>query len=244
MNISLMRDCQGVDIVIFARYWVTGQVKTRLCPPLSYESAAALQQCALDLLAARLQGLSGATVIIAYEPPESRRLFASRYPHLLLLPQHGAGLSEKLQHLLAARDAPCLFTGNDCPTVPLEYFLHAAGALRAGADVVLGPADDGGSYILGCALHCADWFTGVAWSTDTVADALRARARQRGWRMHELPRWYDVDRGDDLKRLLTDVKILREESATVLQAVEGIEHLLAGIRCDDIAAWGSSVQPL
>jgi rSAM/selenodomain-associated transferase 1 len=188
----------ALDVIIFARYWEPGCIKTRLCPPLTPAQAANISQQCLDLLVQRLTAAARFTTIIAFEPFAARAEFAARYPQATLLPQQGDGLTAKLQHLLAPRRAPCLITGSDCPTAPLAYFDQAGAALEHGADVVLGPARDGGSYLLGLDAAHADWFRDIPWSTARVSATLRLRARERGWRLHDLPFWYDIDTWEDV----------------------------------------------
>ena len=205
------------DIIIFARYWAPGTVKTRLSPPLTPEQAAAVHLRCLDILLQRLAALSHLAKVIAYEPDDAREAFTARYPAALLLPQQGAELTTRLCNALAARNRCCLMTGSDCPSVPLAYYDEAAAALVDGADVVLGQAEDGGSYILGLGPDHAGWFHDIPWSTDQVAAALRLRAREHHWRLHELPPWYDVDTLPALDRLSTDL------------AQEGIPFRSAGV---------------
>jgi glycosyltransferase A (GT-A) superfamily protein (DUF2064 family) len=70
---------------------------------------------------------------------------------------------------------------------------------------VLGPAEDGGYYLLGMTAPHAHLFEDIAWSTDTVAEATRARARTLGLDLVELAPWYDVDDHAALRRLVEDI---------------------------------------
>jgi uncharacterized protein len=194
-----------MEIVIFARYWAPGRVKTRLCPPLRPGEAARLSRFFLDVLVARLGAVPGISTVIAYEPDGARPAFARRYPAVALEAQRGAELGEKLAHAVAKRKEPCLITGSDCPTTPLASFQRAAQALRDGADVVIAPTEDGGTHILGAKPACADWFAGIPWSSGREARILATRARKQGWRCQRLPRWYDVDWPGDLLRMLRDL---------------------------------------
>ena len=71
--------------------------------------------------------------------------------------------------------------------------------------VVLGPAEDGGYYLLGMGAPHAHLFEDIAWSTDSVAEATRARARALGLELVELAPWYDVDDRDALLRLIEEI---------------------------------------
>jgi len=194
-----------MDVLVFARHWAPGAVKTRLCPPLTTPQATAVYLACLDTLLSRLGAHPALAVTIAYEPEPARPAFAARYPQVELTPQRGDELGEKLRRLVGSRVTPCLITGSDCPTVPLAYYAQAIAAFCQGADVVLGPTEDGGSYLLGARPACADWFTDIPWSTAHVAAALRARAAEQGWQLVELPPWYDVDTIQDVLRFVADL---------------------------------------
>jgi len=196
----------AMDAIIFARYWEPGKVKTRLCPPLQPDEAAGVNRACLDLLVARLGLVAEVSVVIAFEPDEARHAFAERYPGIGLQPQRGADLTEKLVHIASQRTEPCIITGSDCATVPLDYHRQAVTALRGGADVVLGPTEDGGSYILGVQPGREKWFSDIPWSSGREGMELTLRAQRWGWRLERLPTWYDVDRPSDLVRLAADLR--------------------------------------
>ena len=89
--------------------------------------------------------------------------------------------------------AVCL-VNSDSPTLPTEALVAAARALLAPGDrIVLGPADDGGYYLLGMKQPHAHLFADIAWSTDGVAAATRSRAAALGLAVVTLATWYDVD---------------------------------------------------
>src|SRR6185312_1491438 len=91
---------------------------------------------------------------------------------------------------------------SDSPTLPTDLLVRTAAALLAPGDrAVLGPADDGGYYLLGMKAAHAALFTDIAWSTGSVAAATRERAGSIGLDLMELPIWYDVDDQASLLRL-------------------------------------------
>lgn len=195
-----------MDIVVFARYWEPGKVKTRLCPPLSLEEAAMINCRFLDVLIARLRRIPELTAFIAYEPDWAQEAFNLRYPGIPLEPQKGDGLGAKLSHVVSGRAGPCLITGSDCPTTPLESFRNAMAALNGGADVVLAPTEDGGAHILGAWPKCSEWFSGIPWSSGTERNALRKRSKELGWHCKSLSMWYDVDRPAEIPRVARDLR--------------------------------------
>jgi glycosyltransferase A (GT-A) superfamily protein (DUF2064 family) len=99
------------------------------------------------------------------------------------------------------QELPALIMGSDCISLCPADIREAAAALERGADAVLGPAEDGGYVLLGLARASPALFNGIAWGGDRVLVDTRTRLRQLGWRWHELPVRWDVDRPEDLARL-------------------------------------------
>jgi len=75
------------------------------------------------------------------------------------------------------------------------------------ADAVIGPARDGGYYLVGMRPGCDALLRDIPWSTTEVAAATRRRAAAQGYRIAELPEWYDVDDRESLARALADAGI-------------------------------------
>jgi glycosyltransferase A (GT-A) superfamily protein (DUF2064 family) len=135
------------------------------------------------------------------------------------LRQQGGDLGERMAN--AAKEAmelydlgPLLLIGADCPMMPPEAITAAFQRLSAdrendpGADVVLGPAEDGGYYLLG--LRSMDsvspLLSGVDWSTERVFEQTVGNARRLGLRCDSnLPICYDIDMPADLGRLRQDL---------------------------------------
>jgi len=196
-----------------------GYSKTRLCPPLRPEQAAALSAAFLrDIsenirLAARFISIHG---YIAYAPAGEEARFdglLAAGTRLLLadgslpMPPDVQGFGRCLLHaiggLLRMGHRAAVVLNSDSPTLPTSLLVRTAQALAADADrVVLGPADDGGYYLLGMTAAHAHLFADIAWSTDSVAAQTRARAAALGLEVVELPSWYDVDDEAALNRLL------------------------------------------
>ena len=213
----------GCAIAVMAKAPLPGAVKTRLVPPLRPDEAAALGASFLRdvtenvALAARDSAIYG---YVAYAPSGSGRLFdgmlASRTRLVLA---DGAGISAPRVHgfgrcllhaaeALFARghDAVCLLN-SDSPTLPTRLIARAATALTATDDrVVLGPADDGGYYIVGMKAPHVHLFEDIAWSTATVAAQTRQRAHALNLPVTELDPWYDVDDGPALRRLFRELE--------------------------------------
>ena len=91
--------------------------------------------------------------------------------------------------------------GSDLPTLPPAHLGAAFDALEAGADLVIGPAEDGGYYLIGMSRPTPAVFEGIAWGSANVLQATRATAASAGLRVHEITAWYDVDTATDLARV-------------------------------------------
>jgi rSAM/selenodomain-associated transferase 1 len=179
-----------------------GAVKTRLSPPLTVDQATGLSVSFLRDTAenvARVVAGGGAAGLVAYTPVGDEAAFEGILPDgFALVAQRGAVFGERL--LGAAEDvlacgygSVCLIDG-DSPTVPRAAFEQAVTELaRAGDRIVLGPAADGGYYLIGMKRAHAEVFGGIAWSTDSVYRETLERARAAGIEVAELTPWYDVD---------------------------------------------------
>jgi hypothetical protein len=95
---------------------------------------------------------------------------------------------------------------SDTPTLPTAYVVQAIDLLQHhGTDVVLGPTEDGGYYLIGLKQPCRSLFDGIPWSGPSVLTETLHRASRRRLRVTLLPAWFDVDTADDLRRLRRDL---------------------------------------
>jgi rSAM/selenodomain-associated transferase 1 len=185
-----------------AKYPEPGGVKTRLARVIGPEVACRLYRAFLRDLAARLAALPCA-VSWAYWPPASP--FPAMLPGARCRPQRGENLGERMATALAeeflAATGPVLMIGVDAPHLPAAVLGEAAAALTGGADVVLGPALDGGYYLIGLRAPRPALFQGIPWSTPGVMQATLAAVHRLGLRPHLLPPSFDVDEPADLECL-------------------------------------------
>jgi rSAM/selenodomain-associated transferase 1 len=195
-------DREGDRLVVFARCPVAGQVKTRLAARIGDEPAAALYEAFLRDLVLRFRGAPFA-VRWAVAPPEDG--FADRFglPASACFEQSGADLGARMhsafREALAAGARRCVVIGSDMPQLRVEVVEEAFERL-ATTDLVLGPAEDGGYYLI--ALREAhDVFHGVAWSSAAVLDETLRRADALGLSVGLLERGFDVDEPEDIERL-------------------------------------------
>lgn len=197
-------------VVVMVKAPTPGTVKTRLSPPLFPADAALLAAAfAQDTVAGLRQN---APVLAAYAPVDKRAVLESLLPPgLLWTAQRGQNLGARLDAALADAHAhgfgPLLVVGTDSPTLPPAFALDAFSVLHTGqADVVLGPTDDGGYYLVGLRQPAPGLFDAVAWSTPHAYADTAANAARLGLRLHVLPPWYDIDTADDLARLRREME--------------------------------------
>jgi hypothetical protein len=181
-------------------------VKTRLCPPLSAAAAADLYRCFLLDKIEQVRELDGTNPAIAYTPAEGRPLFETLAPGFVLVEQRGGDLGARLSNgfetLFALGYAGVLLVDTDTPTLPARFLQDAVVLIGTpDVDVVLGPCEDGGYYLVGLHTLHRELFDGIEWSTAAVFSETLRRARALGLRTVCLPRWFDVDTAGDLDRL-------------------------------------------
>ncbi|HZP40139.1 MAG TPA: TIGR04282 family arsenosugar biosynthesis glycosyltransferase [Candidatus Binatia bacterium] len=185
-----------------AKYPAPGRVKTRLAASLGEDAAVALARAFVLDLAARLATLPY-EVVWAVDPADAP--FAALVGGARCVPQRGADLGARMARAVAdelgAGAGAVLVLGADAPHVALPAIIDAAGALAAGADVVLGPAADGGYWLIGLAAALPALFAGVAWGTARVLAETEARAAALGLSVRRVASTFDVDDVAGLARL-------------------------------------------
>ncbi len=178
-----------IAVAVFAKVPVPGRVKTRLQPALGADRACALYRAMLHDTLDKLAQTSFAVELWVAGGMGPRR-------GLPTFAQRGSDLGERMAGAFAAmlgRADAALIVGSDVPTLPLRC-LHAAAAHLRRGDAVLGPASDGGYYLIGA--REVPSFEAVRWSTcHALADT------ERTLRARRIEPWYDVDRPDDLRLL-------------------------------------------
>jgi rSAM/selenodomain-associated transferase 1 len=216
---------QTCAIAIIAKAPRPGYVKTRLQAVLNPDEAAAMGTAFLrDTIANLLEAGHQAPIapFIAYAPAGEESRFDDIIPEgasLLLadgtngdapgVQGFGRVLLDTTRTLLArGYGAVCVLCA-DSPTLPTAYLVSAVrhlldGPAQARPDTVLGPADDGGYWLLGLTKPHPDPYANITWSSDRVADETRDRCAQAGLRLVELDTWYDVDDPSSLARLISE----------------------------------------
>jgi len=198
-------------IAVMAKAPRTGEVKTRLVPPLSREEAAALYRCLLLDKLHQVGDLPGIDPYLAYTPADARDSILSLAPQgFALIPQAGSDLGDRLHRLsaiLLERGHPAaVIIDSDTPTLPTTFLMDATARLQSETtDMVLGPTEDGGYYLIGLKRPCRALFDGIPWSSSAVLSETLQRASAQRLRVSTLPPWFDVDTPDDLVRLRHDL---------------------------------------
>ncbi|MCS6852365.1 MAG: TIGR04282 family arsenosugar biosynthesis glycosyltransferase [Gemmataceae bacterium] len=206
---------------VLAKWPQPGRVKTRLAAGTSPEWAAAVAAALLRDSLERWSAVSARRVLV-YAPRESQAAFAELAAgRFALVPQVEGDLGERMaaffRDQFAAGARAVILLGTDSPTLPVDLVRDSFALLRK-ADVVLGPATDGGYYLVGCR-RMPPIFEGVTWGS---SDVLRQTVTRLGpdWRLAVLPPWYDVDTWDDWRLLRGHVAALRRAGIE-----PGLRHL-------------------
>jgi uncharacterized protein len=192
-------------IQVFAKAPVPGSVKTRLIPQLGAPGAAELY-CRLLRRTLATAAVADIGSVELWTTPTQDVSPLQQCGHALDLPvrlQIEGDLGDRMSHALReglTRAARVLLVGVDIPDMTHEDLRAAHGALGR-CDAVLGPAEDGGYWLIGMRRHDHRLFEQIAWSEADVAQRTRERLRVLGWRWHEVPTRWDVDRTEDLQRL-------------------------------------------
>lgn len=204
---------------LFAKPPRPGEVKTRLCPPLTPAGAARLYEAFLGDLADMLDGVSAwEWLVYCPEPDVLEAMWPDGAPRPLAWRRQiesdlGHRMQAALEELLCEGRPSAILLGSDHPTVTRPMIAEALCALES-AEIVLGPSFDGGLYLVGWAGLHPEIFRDVPWSTGRVLDTVVRRAHEHGVRSAVVTPWYDVDDAKDLEFLRAHLGALDLEPGT------------------------------
>ncbi len=183
-------------LVLFARYPVAGECKTRLIPAVGEQGAANIHRILAERTTALL--LDSQCRVTVATTGASHNDFANWLGDRPMLVEQGQGdLTDRL--LPFAAQAPVILFGADTPDLARHHVEAAIAGLRD-HDVVIGPAEDGGYYLIGLAHPMPQLFTAMPWSTDQVLPETLRRLDQDGIAPLLLETLSDCDRPEDLAR--------------------------------------------
>ena len=191
-------------VLLFTRYPTPGRCKSRLVPALGPRGAAEVQRQLTEWLVARLKPGAAAgryRLVIAYTGASQRAMRTWLGPAPVWLKQGTGGLGERLnrafQWAFGHGASRVVAIGADCPEVTPPLLSDAFAALER-SPLVLGPARDGGYYLVGLRRPCPELFRNIPWGTSDVLQTTLDRARQLGLELVLLPTLRDVDEPADL----------------------------------------------
>jgi rSAM/selenodomain-associated transferase 1 len=196
-------------IIIFAKAPVPGQVKTRLCPPLTPDEAASLHGSMVMDAVEHTRPLREFDIYLACTPSMDHPFFqtlAARH-RLQLCEQVGEDFGQRMDHaittILNRGYKYALLVGADIPNLSGHTYKQAKDMLQS-KDVVFGPTKDGGYYLVGMKTPNPALFANIAWSTDRVLTQSQVQAEKLGLAMSLLEPEHDIDTFDDLQAFLDE----------------------------------------
>ena len=196
-------------LIIFAKYPEPGKVKTRLQPELSPEQSHQLYTAMAEDLTANLGRGKNFHTSIFFWPPQKNTEMASWLAPLAVAPQAegdlGAKMKDAFERAFRAGAARAIVIGSDLPDLGEEDIEVALEALDM-ADLVLGPSDDGGFYLIALKKWHEGLFEGVFWSTETVLSQTLANARTLGLSNAQLPIRRDIDTAAEIRHLANQLQ--------------------------------------
>jgi rSAM/selenodomain-associated transferase 1 len=190
-------------LALFARRPRVGEVKTRLSPAVPAPIACDLHRAMVEDAIAALAGAGADERILYWAGAAAGRDAPALPAEIHEREQRGAHLGERLEHafdeLIAAPGDRAVIFGADCPALDPAALDAAFDALDA-HDVALGPAHDGGYYLVGLRRRAPELFRDIEWSTSRVLEQTLARASRAGLIAAVLPALDDLDTPEDLLR--------------------------------------------
>ena len=191
-------------VCVFSKAPEQGKVKTRLLPVLTPQQACQvhenlLQHCVFTTQDSRWQSQLWTTDI----KNEFIKRLSKKYS-MTLHPQLGSELGKRMFNAVKfslETFSYVVVIGTDCPSLDAKYIAEAIAQLKLGADVVLGPAEDGGYVLIAMSQQLEYLFRDMQWGSDRVLEETRNRLQDKGLHWHELETRRDIDRPNDLDYL-------------------------------------------
>jgi rSAM/selenodomain-associated transferase 1 len=217
-------------LIVLAKAPTAGLAKTRLCPPLTPDEAAAFAAASLVDTLAVARNVPDCRVILGHPPGAEcmlAEMLGADLPPTIVVPPGDVGMAMcyAISCALDHRATQVALIGSDLPSLPPAHIRAAFARLDSGADVDLGPAEDGGYYLIAATAPHPELFTGITWSTATVFAQTAAKVATAGLAFAAIPPWYDIDTAADLHRCATDLAACPDHPATATRAfLAGLGH--------------------
>ncbi|MBI5664003.1 MAG: TIGR04282 family arsenosugar biosynthesis glycosyltransferase [Nitrospirae bacterium] len=188
-------------LIIIAKYPETGFVKTRLNGFMPADKILELYKSMLEQTIHKLRELSGVDTYIAYEPEHAEEYFSRFGTGLVPLSSHDLGLnmSHSFDVIFRKGYQKAVLVGADIPDLSPSIILHAIGLLNDN-DLVYGPAEDGGYYLVGMKKLIKEVFENVTWSSDETLSKSLEQARKSGCTVGFTKTLKDIDTIEDVKK--------------------------------------------
>jgi rSAM/selenodomain-associated transferase 1 len=194
-------------VVVFARQPVPGRVKTRLAAEIGGERAASVYQALLDHTLDVVRKVNADVIVSLAERAHRSWTAALELPtEIQPIGDLGSRLRECFRRRFAEGAERVAIIGSDNPSIAAGHLETALSTLDE-TRMVLGPAEDGGYWLVAQRSPGIDLFTGIPWSSSSTLDATRTRLRSLGVEWREFDTLADVDTADDLERALNDPRV-------------------------------------
>src|SRR5947209_486922 len=215
-------------LILFTRFPIAGKVKTRLIPALGLEGAAALhRRLVVRTMRAALLGCreAGAELEVRFDGGSESAMRHWLGDACSYQPQGAGDLGQRMGRAVAQSFADgasrCVLIGSDCPELDGDLMAKAFNLLKSNSAVV-GPAEDGGYYLLGLNREMPDLFAGIAWGTDSVLQRTIAVLARNGVNPARLKQLGDVDRPEDLILWERTTRCEESEASGVSVVIPGL----------------------
>jgi rSAM/selenodomain-associated transferase 1 len=192
-------------ILIFSKNPVEGEVKTRLIPEWGTEGALKIYKDILKktIETVKQSDVSGIYLFCTPDLDNPFLKFCSLQYELKLELQQGNNLGERMANAIQSvlqQFANVVIIGSDCPELTCNDINLAFDKLNKKYDLVLGPSEDGGYYLIGMNGDYPDIFQGINWGSNNVLSMTRERIKLHHLNAYELEAKWDLDRPEDVHR--------------------------------------------
>lgn len=231
-----MKTAHATDhLIIFSRYPAPGTTKTRLIPALGAAGAAALQRQLTEQTVCRLAALAATckqtTLEVCHEGGSRNQMKQWLGPHLIYTPQGNGDLGLRMHkafdRAFKAGSRRVIIVGSDCPELSAGIVEMGLGLLGE-HDLVLGPAADGGYYLIGLRRSRQWLFDDIEWGGTAVLADTMMRAKKKGLTVALLEELNDLDRPDDLARRTnrcTPLRAMQPQVSIIIPTLNEGDHI-------------------